>query len=270
MGQKMFNFGLGHHIIGTEETINNITRETLIDFKKRFYGTDNVFLLVVSSAKSKDIFKSCKKHLKGHGMSTSEVTPLDTSIFKDPKDTIFTHPNIQQSYLTMMYNSSPMNSNNSVLDSCLRSYLGGGLYGILGKVIREELGLCYHIFTYEMQKTMNDGVSAIYVQLDPKNVQLAKDNIIKTLQKIVDSDTDADLYYCAKAQMLSKWCVNMDDPSNLCNSVADSVLFDYELDIESEYHKVNNLTYNSFNKYAKETLETILKITIGLRWLQKR
>lgn len=256
--KKLLSFNLGHSVIGTEETIDNITQESLIDFKNKFYGKNNIILLIMSSVDAEEIFASCETHLIDNKLEEVEVTSLDKPIFIERNDISFTHPNIQQSFLTMCYSSEPMNSDNDTLQSCLKLYLGGGLYGVLGKVIREELGLCYNIGAYGIMKTLKEGISCIFTQLDTENVQLAKDNIIKTLEDISTNGVDEVIYNCAKAQILSKWCSAMDNPLKLSRSIAQSELFDYELDIEKSYKEVNDMTYDMFNDYAKKVLKDII------------
>jgi predicted Zn-dependent peptidase len=258
MEGQLFNFRMGHRIIGTEETINNIDRDTLIEFREKFYGKNNVIFLVMTSQPSNKIFKACEKYLVDNGLKEVEVTSLDDPLIPELKDISFTRENIQQSYLSMMFGSPHMNHDDDVLEVCMRLYLGGGLYGILCKVIREELGLCYHIGAYPFFQTPTDGASCIYTQLDENNVPLAKERIIETLQKIVDGEVDETLFKCAKAQILSQYCYKMDDPKQLSRSLAKKILFGYEIEIEKNYNRIVDLTFEEFGAYIRERLQNII------------
>jgi len=254
----LLSFKMGHPIIGTEETINNIDQASLIDFKNKFYGKNNMFFLAMTSASAEDIFKSCEKHMKGNGLKEVEVTSLDEPLVPEFKDVNFTRENIQQSYLGMMFDSPEMDNEDEVLDSCMRLYLGGGMYGILGKVIREELGLCYHIGAYQISETPYHGMSCIYTQLDEENVDLAKTRILETLTSISNGNVDESLFECAKAQILAQYCSKMDDPKKLSRSVAKSVLFGFEVNIGKRYNRILGLTFEEFKSYIEGRLKAII------------
>jgi predicted Zn-dependent peptidase len=140
----------------------------------------------------------------------------------------------------------------------MRLYLGGGLYGILCKVIREELGLCYHIGAYPFFSTPHDGASCIYTQLDEDNVPLAKKRILETLQGIVDGDVNETLFKCVKAQILAQYCAKMDDPKKLSRALAKSILFEFEIDIEKNYNRILGLTFEEFKTYIQGRLEIVI------------
>jgi predicted Zn-dependent peptidase len=258
MEELLVNFRMGHPVIGTEETIDNINQESLLKFKEEFYGNNNVFFLAMTSASAEDIFASCEKHMKDNGLKEVEVTSLDEPLIPELKDINFTRENIQQSYLSMVFSSPEMNHDDQILESCMRLYLGGGLYGILGKVIREELGLCYHIGAYQIYATPYDGMSCVYTQLDEDNVDLAKERIVEKLTEISNGNVDELLFKCAKAQILAQYCSQMDDPKKLSRWIAKSVLFEFEIDLAKKYNRILDLTFEEFKGYIEGRLETVV------------
>jgi predicted Zn-dependent peptidase len=258
MEKKLLNFRFGHSVIGTEETIDNIDKKSLVDFKNEFYGTNNVIFMVMSSVPSEDIFESCEDYFADHGWGEVSVTNFDEPLVPNLIDIEFTRENIQQSYLSMIYDSPKFNSEDDLLEISMRLYLGGGLYGKLGKVIREELGLCYHIGAYDLITTPSDGISCIFTQLDTENVKKAKSEVVNILKEISEGVIEENLFDCVKAQILASCCSKMDDPARISRQIAQGILFGVEVNVAEDYQKILDLNYESFVLYIQDRAKQIL------------
>jgi predicted Zn-dependent peptidase len=256
---QLFDFKLGHDIIGTEETIDGISRNSLVDFKNNCYGSNNTIFLVISAIDSDKIFESCEDYFENNGLFNVDVTSLDFKIVKELKDVEFTRENIQQSYLSMVFDSIKYNDKNNTFENCARLYLGGGLYGLLPKEVREKLGLCYHIGYYSLEHTPYDGVSCIYTLLDEDNVDKAKEAIVNSLKSLSEGNIDESLFDCAKAQMLADYCYKMDDPKKLSRKVALLTLYDFDINVEEKYNEIVDLQFDDFAVYLKNRAKNILE-----------
>jgi|SaaInlV_100m_DNA_2_1039680.scaffolds.fasta_scaffold03583_5 predicted Zn-dependent peptidase len=258
MEAGLFNFRFGHSIIGTEETIDNIDKEALVDFKDKFYGTNNVIFMTMTSVPAEKVFESCEDYFADNGWSEVDVTSFDEPLAVSLSDFDFKRENIQQSYLSMIYRSPEFNSDDEILEMSMRLYLSGGLYGKLGKIIREELGLCYHIGAYDLTTTPNDGMSCIFTKLDTENVIEAKSNIVKVLSEISNGDIEEGLFKCVKAQILASCCSQMDDPARISRKIAQSILFGVDVNVAEDYKKILDLNYEDFAVYLQKRAQSII------------
>jgi predicted Zn-dependent peptidase len=254
--RNTFNFQLGHRVIGTEETIDNIDQQSLDDFMSANYGSNNTLLLVMTPQTPEVVFGYCETILEGNPFEEIEVTPIKANIIPEYKDYTF-HKDIQQSHLAYLFPAPPMDDENNIVHSLVASAVGSGLFSILGKRIREELGLCYHIGYYGVQQTVTEGNACIYTMLDPDKVELAKTEIAKTLNGLAETGIDEHLFNCAKAKGLASWYSNMDIPAKLSRMIAKHTMLDLPIDIEGDHKVLSELTYDEFNEYAKTYLKTI-------------
>ena len=159
----------------------------------------------------------------------------------------------------MVFDSIKHNDKNSTFENCARLYLGGGLYGLLPKEVREKLGLCYYIGYYSLEHTPHDGVSCIYTLLDEDNVDKAKEAIVNSLKSLSEGNIDETLFDCAKAQMLADYCYKMDDPKKLSRKVALFTLYDFDINVEEKYNEIVNLQFDDFAVYLKGRDKNILE-----------
>jgi predicted Zn-dependent peptidase len=252
--KSLINFQLGHPVIGTEKTIDSLNRDDLIDYYKTNYGNNNVVLVVSAPFKSKKVFKQCEKYLESNTFGEAKVTKVKDKLIKNYIDTNVSRHGIQQTHMALLFESVPLNYDESAEHGCMINAIGGGMSSLLFKRIREELGLCYSISASPLVKTLDGGLSFIHTLLDESSVLVAKEEIISVIEKVANSGFDDKTFKCSKAKMLSKLCQVVSDPDNLSSPLAKSKLWDYDFDIQKHYDNIENLTLESLNEYAKKYL----------------
>ena len=84
-----FNGQMNHDIIGTEETIGNISRDDLIGYKKRMYGKENTILLVVSPLEEDAVLDICRKYLKYNTLDNICVPLVEEDLLINNEKDIF-------------------------------------------------------------------------------------------------------------------------------------------------------------------------------------
>jgi len=256
----LFNFQTGHPIIGTEKTIDNLTRQDLIDYYENNYGSNNVVLFISAPVKSKEVFRHCHDMLSGNPFKEIKKAKIKTPLIKNYIDTNVTRHGIQQTHMSLIFQGTPLDYKNKASHECLLTALGGGMSSVLFKRIREELGLCYSINASGVVKNPKEGLDHIYTLLDADKAQLAKDEIMKIIHNLSLNGFDEKSFNCAKAKMLAKICRVLSDPDNLSGPLAKSKLWVYDFDIQKQYDMIDGLTYKKFNKY---TMEHLTKVFYG-------
>ena len=254
--ESLFNFQIGHPIIGTEETIDNLTREDLIDYYFNNYGSNNVRLMIVGPMKSKEVFAACKKYLKGHPLKVIKETKIKKTLIKNYVNTNITNEKIQQTHMGLVFRSHSLADKN-VNHKCMLSCLGSGLGSLLGKEIREELGLCYSISAFSLVRTPHDGVDLIHTLLDPDNAQLAREKIMEVLHRASVEGVDELTFKCAKAKMLASWCKTVGNPQGISTPLAKHKIWGLDFDLKKQYEAVKNLNHEEVNEYIKSYLTKV-------------
>jgi predicted Zn-dependent peptidase len=247
----VFNKQLRHPVIGYEDSIDSFTREDLIAYKKKFYGANNTVLLIAGPHDCSEIFETCEEMLKGHTLGTSEIPVIEEGILDNYEDYTITRSNIHQSYVSMYFDSDNLSGFNPA-HKCMMNALAGGMYSILNTEIREKLGLCYSIYSFEYARNKTDGVGLVHTMVSPSNVALAQEKILENIGLIRENGISEKIFKCAKAKMVADWCKIMENPKHLSRSVAQKTLMGIETHLNNDYQAVLDLTHEDVNNYAKD------------------
>lgn len=254
---KVLNFQVGHRIIGTKETINSIKRDDLVNYHSTMYGLNTTIMVIVGDDKPEDIFNLCHKHFKKHTFKSNKMSPMQADLFKDRKTKIsysFNRPNIQQTYIMGFFPGLGLGHANRIDMTCTLDALGGGMYSILFKELREKLGLCYEVWAFSTLNNADCASCAVYSQTDPSKAEIAKEKIIEVVTDIRNRGFRKENFECAKASRLGEFCREASSISTLANIIGRRKLLGIQTDFESEYNKILNLNLEAVNRYAMENL----------------
>jgi len=176
----LYTGNLGMDLIGTEKSMNSITREKILDKFKKVYGSENLFLCVVGDANFKQLCDFCEKKFSRSGFKISEP-----KIGLKNQEEVLKRTGIDQTNLVFAYHvpsaSDKMNSAAQVL-SCL---MVGGMSSRLFQEIREKRNLAYAVKGgYSGGKRF--GFNSTFVGTSPENYEKVKKIILEEYKKVKD------------------------------------------------------------------------------------
>ena len=187
-----------HDVLGKEEIIASVSREKLLEFKSRFYTSNNCVISVAGNIDFDTLDKIVTKYFSSRFKVKAKPKSVDFSEIT---------PNISEKYSIVERNDSQVNlclhiksvtyaSNDKYLADLYSVILGGSSNSRLYKKVREELGLVYTIYSYPEIEARN---GEIYIVLGTrlKNVGRA----VTEIKNIIDSFArdgvgDAELEIC--------------------------------------------------------------------------
>lgn len=138
---------LGRDIIGTRETITNMTREDLLTYKDQFYSDANAGVVIVGNVPENidalllKYFDRPAQEVQHPQLHVYESTQQGSRIAVHTKS-------VEQIHLVLGFRSKGYLSHDAYAYSLLTTILGGGMSSPLFDEIREKRGLCYYIHMY--------------------------------------------------------------------------------------------------------------------------
>jgi len=166
--------------LGNYESIKNITRNDIINWYNRYYGTPNIIIVVVGNVSFKETINNVKKRF-----STIPKVQNSKVILKEPElvsnETITLKKKFEQSYLMYGYLVPQINNNDYPVLKVLNTYLGSGMSSQLFQELREKSGLCYETGSFYPSKKYTSRF-IIYLGLDKSKINEAK----KKIDSIID------------------------------------------------------------------------------------
>lgn len=240
---------LGRNILGTSDTVNRLNRESILDFVRRFYSTDQIVFACVGNVSRKKFMKFCEtrlelipsqKRVNGHRHSPK------TSQFQIEKkqDVHQTHSIIGGQTIGMQDDKV----NTMVL---LNNILGGpALNSLLNLNIRERLGYCYFIeSSYNPYSDL--GLFEIYFGTDPKFHKRTLKLVRKELNQLMEKSLTPRTLSLAKKQLIGQIALAREQRSSLMIAMAKSLLFFDEVESFDEIQeKISDITSTEIRDLA--------------------
>lgn len=192
-GEEVFaGTALMHQVIGTKETVDNITRKDLVDYQKKFYTPDNIVItiaggvsaneaerLVVGDSRVGIASDKKTKNLKSKNLDLSSSKP---HIRVENKKT-------DQAHLIIGYRGFGFAGNKlRWAEDVIRAILGGGMSSRIFTEVREKRGLAYAVKTDNHNYT-HEGSFQTYVGTTPQKAPDAVKLILEEYQKMTSIDT---------------------------------------------------------------------------------
>ena len=249
------NDPLGMNIIGTEESLNRLNREKLLDYFNKYYVPNNSLITMVSSLSHDEAIKEIEKHFDNW-----EAKKLINLNIKDEKNKcvkkITTKENIELSTIVYLFTFYDLNKEDELALRILNHRLGESANSLLFREVRENRGLAYDIYSH-LDITKNVKTLYIYTAVDEEDIEAASNAIeeifrdIKT-KKILIGDNDLNIMKKVhKTAVIS----TLEDSTELCSYILSQSLegediFEFLKDMEN----LNNITADEIYEVANKVL----------------
>jgi len=195
-------FGLD--LIGTEETMNSIDREKMVETFKRIYTPKNMILCVVGDADFEGLIKFAEENFED---SFGEIKKQE--IKKKNNSKIETREGIDQANLVFAFHTPLVEDKTHYASQVLATVLGGGMSSRLWIEIREKRNLAYGV---RAGMTSHKDFSYLYIYVGTKkeNVEDVKNLILQELKKISEELGEKE-FNEVKEQMIGQFKISMED-----------------------------------------------------------
>ncbi|MBT8243664.1 MAG: insulinase family protein [Winogradskyella sp.] len=242
-------YGKGHAYgeFTTEETVNNVTFQDVLDFYKIRFAPNNAYIVVVGDIDVKSVKKQMKKYFsKWEKVDLKELpSPELTSNVSSAEINFVDMPNATQSNISITNNVSLKQSDDDYFAALMaNNILGGGGEGYLFKNLREDKGYTYG--AYSSLGASRYGVSRFNASAKVRNVvtDSAVVEFLKEIKRIRTEPVDPKNLKDAKAKYVGNFVMRLERPQTIAS---------YALNI-----KRNNLPEDFYANY----LENINKVSI--------
>ena len=245
-----------HAVLGTEETIEAITKEKIIDFHKKYYVASNAHITIVGGIhrnKAKEIAEVIAKQLeKGEKpQPIAKVKEIEEKL--KAKEVKFPS---QQSHVLMGQPGRivgddklfPLLVGNHILGS-------GGFTSRLFKEVRKENGLAYSVYSYFYPlKELGPFMISLQTQGEQTGeaLNIAKSTLVSFLQ---EGPSDEELML-AKQHLIGAFAHKFDSNRKLLNVVSDQAFYGLPSDFFDTYNEaIEKVTRDDIIESFKSRLD---------------
>ncbi|MTI09236.1 M16 family metallopeptidase [Curvivirga aplysinae] len=148
---------MGRPILGTSHTVQQMSRDNLINFMDARYRPRNMVLVAAGAVSHAELLKLAEDHF---GNQQDAATPIIENInyqggdFRDDKES-------EQVHFKLGFNGVAYGSEDQFPATILSTLLGGGSSSRLFEEIREKRGLVYSVYSYS-ESFIDGGLFGIY------------------------------------------------------------------------------------------------------------
>ena len=244
------NHPLGRDVAGTRESVNAMSREQILDFLTCEYSPQNTVISIAGDIQHDQIVEDIRKHI-GDWKNKKKTLTYPVYIEKENPRLKVEHRETEQTHLCLALPGISLTHPKRFTLDLLNVILGEGMSSRLFLEVRDKLGLAYNVHSY-LDHFHDSGALTIYAGVEPKNLTVSIDAILKQLTNLKEPVPDEEL---TKAKELSKGrlLLRMEDSRSVAGGMGgQETLNGYIQTVEEVIEKIDEVTAADMAEIARE------------------
>ncbi len=268
MSEIMFKDNpLSFPILGTENTVNNISRNEIIKYYRNRYNGENFVISIAGNVDTEDIiYQLNNKFEKFRNNNFCDETSKNNIPSSQSKVVIKGEvKKTEQLNLCFAIPYCSTYSNDYFEGLLVNNYIGGSMSSILYQIIREDLGLAYEIES-SVETYKDAGLLEIYVALDSKNAIDVLEIIKKELVNLYKNKIGAYHIDKYKEQLIGNYLLSIENPFNKLYDNGKELLDIGFIDADDKIiNQINQISEESVSKFIDKyfTLNQVFLTYVG-------
>jgi len=244
---------LGRNILGTPESVDQLSRADILEFQSRTYTADRIKLAVVGPFGSERVERTVVELFAGFQFANSNWE--NTFKGKGQPDRVIENLAQFQDHYMVGWRSCGIHGHDRRSLSLLNNILGGpAMNSRLGLNIREKHGIAYNIESY-LNLYSDVGMMGIYLGCDPQQTEKAAALVAKEVAKLREIKLGTLQMSKAKKQFLGQMAMSEDNGLNSAIGAARALLhFGQVNDFETVASKIQAITAEQLQDVANAYL----------------
>lgn len=240
---------LGYPILGTEETLETFTGDTLRSYMDMFYTPSNVVVSIAGNIEETFIKKVEK--LFGSFESKNEAKTKKAPQFHS--STIARKKETEQAHLCIGFNGLPIGHKDIYSLIVLNNILGGSMSSRLFQDVREQRGLAYSVFSYHTSY-QDGGMLTIYGGTGSNQLDILFDTIQETVETLKNNGITKKELANSKEQIKGNLMLSLESTnSRMSRNGKNELILSRHRSLDEILEKINEVSEESVNQLANET-----------------
>ncbi len=256
------------HTFPTQESLQRLSRQDVIDFKTKLYRPDTTVLTLVGDF-DPGVVRSLLEAEFGDWKAHGQPPKLKYPVVLMPKTVVRVNPVVpgKTEAITYMGNTGINRLDPRFYAAVVLNQILGGdtLSSRLGAEVRDRLGLTYGIYS-DFLAGKNSGTFLIEMQTSPEDTKAAITSTRELLGQIHQQGVTVVEVETAKRTLLSKYTVSLANPEELAYRILMNEVYALsEEELRSFIEKIQAVTLAQVNQAARELLhpDKIVVVTAG-------
>ena len=241
--------GLGRTILGPKKNVKNFKKSDILDYKSKYYNADNIVVSFAGNITALKAEKLVEKYFAPFLKTEKTEKTVDIKC-ENLLGRKYTVKDIEQTHLALGFKGEKFNGEKTDELSLVNIILGMGMSSRLFQKVREELGLCYTIYSYP-SGYRDTGTIIIYAGINNDYVNEAFKSINDVLSDIKSGVTDKE-FERGKAQVLSSFAFGEESTASQMILYGKYLLFTGKIfNVKDKINNIVNMNKSSVDEYIK-------------------
>lgn len=255
--------GLGQTILGPAKNIKRFTRDSVKAYMDKYYTADNVVISIAGNVDIESTVEYIEQLFADKFKKNMSKKQVKSTIIRPEQ--LYKSKRIEQSHIGFAMNGFTASDSLSDAFSIANTVLGGGMSSRLFQKIREELGLCYSVYSYPSQYKDN-GILEIYAGVNTDARDLATKAIVDEVKKFKKDGISEQEFLRGKEQIKSAFIFGQESTASQMLLYGKYLIFlDKEFDFNERIRKIENVTIDDVHEAISKSfdIESASTATVG-------
>ncbi len=207
---------LARPIVGSVDTIQGISRNSMLDYMKRHYHPSDIIISAAGNFEFTNLLNLLNKSL-GKLRRTVTENRRDKPELKN--GIVVKNKRIEQIHLCLGTLGLPQNDRKRYALYALNSILGSSMSSRLFQEVREKRGLVYSIYSY-LSSFTDSGLINIYAGTSKESLSLVLELVMKEIKRICRDGISRKEMNRVKNQMKGNLMLGLESTSNRMSRIA--------------------------------------------------
>lgn len=241
---------LSRPILGTSSSVKSFSKEMVEAYLRENYTPENSVISIAGNVDMKTTLNLVEEYF-GEWKGNSKIKEYNIPIILKNSHK-YKEKKLEQLHMSFCLQGLEMGDDSLYALFCLNNIFGGGSSSMLFQSLREDLGLCYTIYSY-LSSYKNIGTLNIYAALNSSYAKVATENIIKQLNCFINTSIDDTLLMKVKEQLKGEFILGLENTSSRMFNNGKNILFFKKLITPEEIMKKidrvqKEIIYETLNK----------------------
>lgn len=213
---------LAYPILGSIENVKGFTSQSIKNYMNEYYTPKNCVISICGKFNQKDVESLVEKYFGSWRVPNERKTIYKTHDIKN--NYLWQYKDIEQLHMSLGMNGLPIGHELGYSLVLVNNLLGGVTSSLMFQKIREELGLCYSVYSYILSYNQV-GTLNIYAGLSPKYTEKVIDVIKCELDKFIKRGISSQELIINKEKIKANYILGLESTSSRMFSNGKSILF---------------------------------------------
>ena len=249
---------IGRPILGTIDSINKMSRNTVFNYYKKKYLPSDLVVAVAGNIKHKRVVAMVEEALSRDNfldvIGTPNIRP-NTTIKRGPQTPVgLMYRKTEQAHMLYGMEGVPRADDRRFAMGVLSAALGGGMSSRLFQEIREKRGLAYSVYAYS-QQFAGTGTIGFYAGCNPSKAVEVVEIIREVLSDVADHGMSHEEIERAKGAVRGSLVLSQEDSGSRMSRIGkNEIVYGQVMDFDDILKAISRVSAEDIRQIAGEYL----------------